>query len=423
VDAVAGEAAVGMLAAQVGVLGRVSGETVLECFASIPDPRDRRGIRHRLPTILGLATAAMLSGQKTLVEITEWISAADEQVLVAMDARRNRQGVCYPPSADTVARLFAALGAQGLADGIGAWLAGNAELGPVAYPIAAAVLRPGVAFDGKAVRNAIGTDGQIPYLLAAATHGASSVVIAERLVGAKSNEVPSVEPLLRQVGPALSGCVLTMDALHTVRAHAELIVEELFAHYVMTVKENTPNLFDRINTIDWAVVPIAHTTTEVGHGRREKRTIQVTDAPADLGFPHAAQVFLIERYITRTVRRRTKDGRKYKKVRVKSAIAVLGVTSLTAREAAPEHLATYVRGHWTIENKIHWVRDVTFNEDASQIRTGSRPRIMATLRNLTIGLIRQAGHTKIAATLRRIRNHPHLLLAILKPPPTPKHTL
>ena len=92
-------------------------------------------------------------------------------------------------------------------------------------------------------------------------------------------------------------------------------------------------------------------------------------------------------------------------------MAVLGITSLSAREAAPAHLAGYVRGHWAIENKIHWVRDVTYREDASRGRTASRPRIMVTLRNLAIGLIRQAGHTKIAATIRKIRHDPRLLLA------------
>jgi Transposase DDE domain len=124
-------------------------------------------------------------------------------------------------------------------------------------------------------------------------------------------------------------------------------------------------------------------------------------------------VFLLERYTTRTVRKRPKGGRRYKKVTIRTAVAVLGVTSLSAREAGPEHLAGYVRGHWSIENKIHWVRDVTFREDASQVRNRSSFRVMATLRNLVIGLIRQAGYTRIAATLRKIRNDPHLLLTIL----------
>jgi predicted transposase YbfD/YdcC len=162
--------------------------------------------------------------------------------------------------------------------------------------------------------------------------------------------------------------------------------------------------------------------SDKGHGRRERRTIRVLPAPVDLGFPHAAQVFLIERYTTRTVRKRAKGSRKYKKTQVHSAVAVLGVTSLSNREAAPVHLATYVRGHWSIENRIHWVRDVTLREDASQVKTGSRPRVMATIRNLVIGLIRQAGYTKIAATIRRIRNDPRLLLSILGLRPRPENT-
>ena len=229
--------------------------------------------------------------------------------------------------------------------------------------------------------------------------------------------MPEFAPLLRglaqRVAGGLGGCVFTMDAAHTVRAHARLITSELLAHYVMIVKQNTPKLYDKIDALDWANAPIAHETLDIGHGRRDKRTIRVLDAPADLGFPGAAQVFLVERYTTRTVRKRPKGSRRYKRVQIRSAVAVLGVTSLSAREAAPEHLAGYVRRHWSIENKIHWVRDVTLREDASQVRKGLKFRIMATLRNLTIGLLRQAGYTRIAATIRKIRNDPHLLLTIL----------
>ena len=117
--------------------------------------------------------------------------------------------------------------------------------------------------------------------------------------------------------------------------------------------------------------------------------------------------------MTRKVRKRTKNSRKYTTAEVRSAIAVFVITSLDAREAAPVHLAGYVRGQWTIENKVHWVRDVTFREDSSRVRTGPRPRIMATLRNLAIGLIRQAGHTRIAPVIRKIRHDTALLLAIL----------
>ncbi len=266
--------------------------------------------------------------------------------------------------------------------------------------------------------------GEIPYLLAAATHD-HSAVIAERLIGPKTNEVPEFAPLLRELHDhaPLPGHVITVDAGHTVRAHARFLCEELGAHYVMTVKTNTPTLFTALDALDWAGVPIGHQVTETGHGRRERRTIQVLDAPDHIRslFPHVGQVFLIERYVTRRVRRRRKNSRRYTTKVITTAVAALCLTSLSAREAAPEHLAGYVRGHWSIENKIHWVRDVTYREDASRVRTASRPRIMITLRNLAIGLIRQAGHTKIAATIRKLRHDPHLLLTILGLHPDPQH--
>lgn len=327
------------------------------------------------------------------------------------------------PHPDTIERVFAALGAQDLADQVGAHLAVRHQERLPAQAAQATgagpVLLPGLAVDGKAIRGAVGADGKIPYVLGAATH-TDCVVLAERAIGPKSNEVPAFQPLLRSLAQAmeLAGWVITTDAGHTVRAHAAFVVEELHAHYVMTVKENTKRLFDRIDAYDWANVPVGHVQVETGHGRWEKRTIQVADAPDDINFPHAGQIFLIERTTVRTVYKRDKKSKKTKKTKVRHCVAVLGITSLTADQAAPEHLATYVRSHWGIENKIHWVRDVTFREDASRVRTDSRPRIMITLRNLAIGLIRQAGHTRIAATIRRIRNDPHLIYALMGLPTT-----
>jgi predicted transposase YbfD/YdcC len=345
-------AAVGVLASRAVLLHRAGGGLV-EGFAAIEDPRGKRGVRHSLPTILGLCTAAVLSGCQTLVEITDWVTHAERDLLAALGARQDRGGRYTPPHPDTIERVFPALGAQGLADHLGAYLGRQAGIAPVGAPVAGPVALPALAIDGKAVRGAIGPDGHIPYLLAAATHQ-DSAVIAERLIGAKTNEVPEFQPLPR--GLPLGGWVLTMDAAHTVRAHARFIAEELLAHYVMIVKENQKGLFQRLDSLDWASVPISHRTVDTGHGRREVRTIQVMDAPTDLGFPHATQVFLLERYTTRKTRTRTKGSRRYKTVQVKTAVAVLGVTSLHSREAAPEHLATYVRGQWSIENRLHWVR-------------------------------------------------------------------
>jgi len=410
----AAEEALAELASRAAALAAASGGNLPECFASVPDPRDPRGIRHSLPCALALCTAAVLCGNTAIEDVTAWVHAAPQEVLAAASARRSALGVLAAAHPDTVVRIFTALGAQGLAQHAGAYLAVRAHPGPVTFPVAGPGWLPAVAADGKAVRGAAGDDGLIPYLLAAVTRG-TGAVLAESLIGPKTNEVPELAPLLRGLNEyyCLAGHVITADAGHTVRAHARLICEELLAHYVLTVKLNTPRLQAELDALDWASVPVQHATEEHGHGRRERRTIQVMDAPAHIKarFPHVRQVALIERYVTRTVRAR--KGKRWVRKQVKSAIAVFIITSLDAREAAPEHIAGYVRGHWTIENKVHWVRDVTFREDASRVRTGPRPRIMATLRNLAIGLIRQAGYTKIAATIRKIKYDTALLLTIL----------
>jgi predicted transposase YbfD/YdcC len=413
VPAAAGEA-LGELASRAAALAAASGGNLLECFAAVPDPRDPRGKRHCLPSVLALCTAAVLCGNTAIEDVTAWAHAAPQEVLAAAGARRNPLGARVAPHPDTVVRVLTALGAHGVAHHAGAYLARRAHPGPVTFPLAGPGWLPAVAVDGKAVRGAAGDDGLIPYLLAAAVHG-TGTVLAERLIGPKTNEVPGFAPLLRELNGyyCLAGHVITADAGHTVKAHAAFICGELLAHYVFTVKQNTPRLWAELDALDWARVPVQHATEEKGHGRRERRTIQVMDAPAHITarFPCARQVALIERYVTRTVRAR--KGKRWVRKQVKSAIAVFIITSLDAREAAPVHIAAYVRGHWTIENKVHWVRDVTFREDASRVRTGPRPRIMATLRNLAVGLIRQAGYTKIAATIRRIRYDTALLLSIL----------
>ena len=327
----------GELASRAAALAAASGGNLLECFAAVPDPRDPRGIRHSLPCVLALCTAAVLCGHTAIEDVTAWVHAAPQEVLAAAGARRNALGARVAPHPETVVRIFTALGAQGVAHHAGAYLARRADPGPVTFPLAGPGWLPAIAVDGKAVRGAAGDDGLIPYLLAAVTHG-TGLVLAERLIGPKTNEVPEFAPLLRELNEyfPLAGHVITADAGHTVRAHARLICEELRAHFVFTVKRNTPRLWEELDALDWASVPVQHATEEKGHGRRESRTIQVMDAPAHCvkaRFPHVRQVALIERYVTRTVR--VKKGKRWVKKQVKSAVAVFIITSLDAREAAP----------------------------------------------------------------------------------------
>lgn len=411
------EAARAALLARAAELAEASGGSVPDCFAAVPDPRKRRGRRHSLPCILALVLTAMLHGKTKLADITAWIAAADQGTLAALGARTGSSGSRIPPCGKTVTRLLGTLGAQALADAAAGYLAAAIPQQPPAYPAAGPVLQPSLNCDGKEARGAIRPDGTSPFLLSAAAGG---VVIAEREIGAKTNEIPQIGPMLTGLDQRvpLAGWVITADALHTQRKLARLICQDLGAHYVFTVKDNQPHLTAALQRLNWARAR-RHVTRDTGHGRREKRTHLVMDAPAGIRklFPHVAQVARVTR--TRTVTRWKRTGRKRARVTETSTETVYLITSLTAREAAPAHLAAYIRGHWGIENKIHWVRDVTLREDASTARAGSRPRALATLRNLLIGLIRQACHDSIAGTIRDAEYDNTLLIALLRLTPVP----
>ena len=129
-----------------------------------------------------------------------------------------------------------------------------------------------------------------------------------------------------------------------------------------------------------------------GHGRSEQRTIRVARCDDTL-FPGARQVFRLRR-----------DTGGLDGVRTSKQI-VYGIASMTAKLSSPAHLNHYSRRHWTVENRLHYVRDVTFREDSSQVRTGNAPRTTATFRNLSINTIRYAGRANIAYTRRDLRNH------------------
>ena len=176
--------------------------------------------------------------------------------------------------------------------------------------------------------------------------------------------------------------------MHAQRAHAKYLVGRRGAHYVLTVKRNQPQLHALLAALPWREVPLADDTRERGHGRDEWRTLKVTAVAAGLGFPHAAQAIQIIR------RRRPRNGKRW------SSETVYAITSLTATEISSPELADVIRGHWTIEDRLHWIRDVVYDEDRSQIRTANGPRVMASLRNLAITVLRLTATTNIAAALR-----------------------
>jgi predicted transposase YbfD/YdcC len=159
------------------------------------------------------------------------------------------------------------------------------------------------------------------------------------------------------------------------------------AAYLLIVKHNQPALHQQLRRLPWPEVPAADRTRDRGHGRAETRRLQVTTV-AGLDFPHATQALRITR------RARSLHNRRWR------IVTVYAVTNLTAAQASPARLADWIRGHWGIE-ALHHIRDTTFAEDASQVRTGNAPRAMASLRNLAIGILHARGDRNIAAALRR----------------------
>jgi predicted transposase YbfD/YdcC len=242
-----------------------------------------------------------------------------------------------------------------------------------------------IAIDGKTVRGAKAAGATAPHLVAALDHTAG-VVLGQVQVALKSNEIPALRTLLDAFD--LVNRVITADAMHTQTTTASYIVNR-GGHY--TVKANQPGLYRRCKALPWAKVR-ATSSVDRTHGRRVRRTIKVAAAPQILDFPHAVQVAQLRR--TRTIKGK------------KSVEIVYIITSMAPTEASPTQIATWVQGHWGIENKLHWVRDVVYDEDRCTIRTANAPRVMATLRSTAISLIRLTGTDNIAKTTRHHARNP-----------------
>jgi predicted transposase YbfD/YdcC len=356
---------------------QVSGTDLLTALSGVPDPRARRGVRHQMPTILAVALCAVLAGARSFTAIGEWAANASEQVLAALGTAG------CPPSESCVRRALQNLDGDQLDAALGEWAC-------------CCIGRPGVrraiAVDGKTVRGARGATGAARHLMAAIDHHAR-VVIGQVNVEGKTNEIPMFSQLCDQIAD-LEGAVVTADAMHCQKGHADYLVRQRRAHYVLTVKGNQPTLRNQPKGLPWKDVPVGHTSASRGHGRVEKRAIKVVAVSTGILFPHALQAI----QITRKTRKLTS-----KKWRTEVLYAV---TSLTAAQATDAELAACIRSHWSVENRLHWVRDVTFDEDRSQIRTGNGPRAMASLRNLAISLIRLAGASNIAQALRHHASDP-----------------
>ncbi|MFI8186679.1 ISAs1 family transposase [Actinacidiphila glaucinigra] len=354
----------------------VSAGTLAGRLAGLADPRRRRGRRHSLVSVLLVAASAVLAGARSYAAIGQWARSAAQDALARLGARfAGVLQVRVPPSTATIRRIIALTCPGGLADLTGADPAGTTTL----------------AVDGKSARGS--RSGEVPaaHLLAAMT--ADGRTVTQLRVPHKTNEITCFAALLDPFD--LTGVTVTADALHTQREHARFLVEDKQAHYLLIVKANQPGLHQQLRCLPWKDVTARRYDRERGHGRKETRVTRVlTVIGLALDFPHAVQAARITRHRTDL-----KTGKRTRQT-------VYALTDLTARQASPQVIGQLARSQWTIENRLHFVRDTAFREDASKIRTGRGPENMATLRNLAINVLRQGGHTNIAAGLRHTSYNP-----------------
>jgi len=366
-------------------------------------------------------SAFTIPGFDSLVGAAQWAGDRTQAQLVVLGGSAHPlTGIVIAPSEATIRRVLTKLDPAALTVACVAWtLARLRDLEQrEAQADRAAAGRQGaqlgtklkaLAMDGKVVRGARRADGSMPQFMAAVTHE-RPVVVGQRQIPDKTSEIRAVATLLGDLAGAgwdLSSTVVTLDALHTVRATAQTIIDT-GADYVMTVKKNRATLHARCAAIfarhGQGQDRVRDTDVDLqagrGHGRTEARhLVAVTLTEADsIDFPGAAQIFRIVRYTGGLDgQRRTKE-------------VVYCITSLTHQQADAATLARLVRGHWQVENGLHHVKDVTFGEDASRARTGHLPAVLSTVRNTIISAIRLAGATNIAQTRRWAAGSPERVI-------------
>jgi predicted transposase YbfD/YdcC len=375
--------------------------TWLPRLQRVPDPRQRRGQSFEWWYLLALITAALASGCCTITTITVWIHDHKMELVTSLHPAKKRI-----PSYATIRRVLVSIDVEALERQIAAYdQALDTDDATIGTLVGADGLQwRGQAVDGKTVRGA-SAHGSTVHLVSLVRHD-SGTVLAQCQVADKSNEITAVPALL--AGRDLTGTVTTMDALLTQQSQARQILAQ-GGHYLMVVKENQGTLyadlallFEQPQALRGEQDPLKWCETSCGHGRQETRTLESSVAlNGYVAWPGVGQVL-----------RRTYDS--IEPTTGKTAYEVTyGITSLSRRQALPEHVAWFWRQHWTIENRVHYVRDVTMGEDRCQVHTGKAPRVLAALRNGLLSLLRYRGWTNIAAALRFYGASPQKALRLI----------
>lgn len=394
------------------------GRELLPYLSALPDPRGRQGRRYELAVLLAFCLIGFCTGCQGYLSVARWGRALKPEVLRELGFAKGRT-----PCAATWLNLFRVLDWDRVAQQFHAWAEAACLPAPQPAekqseaPAAAAPDAPteapawqGFAVDGKTLCGSLAAGAETAHIVSVAAHG-SGVSVREVGVGEKQGELTVAPEVLAPVlGP---GRVITGDALFTQRQLCRQI-REGGSHYVLIVKENQPTLRAEVEAALGAVTRKearaqqrrSVQTVNQGHGRIENRFLllaAVTTAQVD--WPGVAQVFFLER-------RRYHPARGGKAAH-ESREVVYGITSLAVEEAGPATVLRLQRGHWSIENQVHWVLDTFFREDERRIQDGKVARGVAALRRGALNLLRLLGGRSVPDAADRVKADPTLLLPLI----------
>lgn len=359
---------------------RESQASIAEHFWELEDPR-RYNRRHYLRDILVIAICAAIGGADGWEDV-ELFGKAKEEWLKEVLGLELPHGI---PSSDTFRRVFGALDAEQFQACFVNWIQAVDRVteGQI------------VAIDGKVLRRSHDRSlGQEALHMVSAWSSGTGLVLGQMKVDSKSNEIPAVPELLEML--EIEGCIVTLDALHCQTQTVETILEKQ-ADYVLPVKENQPRLlealqglFDDPQEMRWVECDSFETVSK-GHGRVETRECWTTSDPEYL------------KYIATLA-----DWRGLQSIAMVQAVRRLGEQTTTTRryfisslESDAQSILLAVRTHWGIENKVHWVLDITFREDDCRIRRGNGAENFAVLRHIALNLFNCENSAKRSLRAKR----------------------
>lgn len=368
---------------------------IFEIFERVPDPRRaNHAFNHRLIDVLCIALCATLSGAEGFVDFEDYGLAKEKWL-------RERLGLELPhgiPSHDTFNRLFSLLDAKAFEACFMVWTQHLQQLteGEI------------LAIDGKSVRRSFDTaTGQGALHLVSVWAAQARLVLAQQAVEHKSNEMTAVPLLLEMLD--VQGCIITADALNSQKSIAAK-VQERGGDYVLALKANHPHLFEDVRDyFAWCrgqpgglaqLSDDSGVTGEWGHGRHEvRRCFCLQTKPEE--WPQALQQWQGLQSVVMMERERSvlpPEGMPVGGQIVPTVTRHYYLSSLAPQAA---RLMSAIRAHWGIENSLHWVLDVAFGEDDCRVRRDHAPQNLATLRKLTLNLLRQDTKTKCGIKGRR----------------------